>query len=113
MRPVLLFESRVHLHACVHRNRRLHTCSLIRPRHDTDGASDDPRALGHADEPETCVSLHAVGGIESPAIIRDRDLGLVTDLEESYIRPAGAGVCDDVPQRFLRDSVDAERQRPA
>ena len=70
---------------------------------------DDPRALGHADEPETCVPLNAVGGIESPTIIRDRDLRLVTHLEEPHIRAAGAGVCDDVPQGFLRDSVDAER----
>ena len=70
---------------------------------------DDPRALGHADESKACVPLDAVRGIESPAIIRDRDLGLVTHLEEPHIGPAGAGVCDDVPQGFLRDSVEAER----
>ena len=62
-----------------------------------------------ADEPETPVLLSAVGGIESPPIIRDRDLRLITHLEELHIRTAGAGVCDDVPQCFLRDSVDAER----
>ena len=72
-------------------------------------ASDDPRALGDADEAETLVLLSAVGGIESPPIIRDCDLRLITHLEQLHIRTAGAGVCDDVPQRFLRDSVDAER----
>ena len=58
--------------------------------------------------PRPLSLLNAVGGIESPAIIRDPDLRLVTDLEEPHIRVAGFGVRDDVTQCFLRDSVDAE-----
>jgi len=84
-------------------------CSLILPRHNTDGASYDARTLGHADEPETCAPLHAVRGVEAPTIIRDHDLGLVTYLEQPHISATGAGVCNDVPKGFLRDSVGAKR----
>ena len=47
--------------------------------------------------------------IESLAIVGDRDLRVVAGAEQPNVGPAGAGMRDDVAQRFLRDPVQAER----
>ena len=47
--------------------------------------------------------------IEPLAIVCDRHLRVVAGTEQPDLRPAGAGVRDDVAQRFLRDPVEAER----
>ena len=79
------------------------------PGLDADGASREPDPLGDAHEPQTLAPLERAGDIEPLAIIRDRDLRVVAGAEQSNVGPAGAGVRDDVAQRFLRDPVQAER----
>ena len=48
-------------------------------------------------------------GIESLAVVGDRELGAVADAQQPDICVAGARVRDDVVQRFLRDPVQTER----
>ena len=78
-------------------------------RDNADRAARDLGPFGDADESETLASLSGAGGVEPPAIIRDRHLHVLIGVKESNVRAAGASVRDDVAQRLLRDSVDAQR----
>ena len=48
--------------------------------------------------------------IEAPAVVGDRELGVIVVPPQPDLGVAGAGVRDDIAQRFLCDPIQAERR---
>ena len=76
---------------------------------DANRASRELCPLVDTHQSQTVASASGVQ-IEPAAIIRNRDVRVLTGVEHSNIGAAGGGMRDDVPQCFLRDPVDAERR---
>jgi len=77
-------------------------------RHDPERTSRELGPLGDADQSKTLAALRRVAAFEPVPIVCDRDFDVVVLAHELNVRPGCTGMRDDVAQRLLRNSVDAE-----
>ena len=93
----------------VRRNSGTHARSFCDFRHDARRASGELGPLIDTDQSQTFAVLDGAVETKPLPIIRDRHLRVAAGAEESDVGPRGSGMRDHIPQRLLRDPVEAER----
>ncbi len=80
-----------------------------RVRRDATPATEQPRALVEAGEPQP-AGAPRYGGIETGAVVHHRQVGVAAGGPQRDLHRPGAGVADDVGERLLGDAIEAESE---